>query len=57
MMLTAQAMDWGLEAEASEDCGLVPADVDSFLPNFRNPWLTSPASKKSKCSTPEGVYF
>ena len=27
MMLTARAMDWGLAAEASEACGLVPPTV------------------------------
>lgn len=57
MMLTAQAMEGGPAAEASEACGLVPANVNSFLSNFRIPWLASLASKKSKYSTPEGVYF
>lgn len=57
MMLTAQTMAQGLVAKASEACGLIPANVNSFLSNFRNPWLASLASKKSKHSTPEGVYF
>lgn len=48
MMLTARAMDWGLAAEASEARGLVPANVNSFLSNFRNPRLASLASEKSK---------
>ena len=48
MMLTAQTMAQGLVAKASEACGLIPANVNSFLSNFRNPWMASLESKKSK---------
>ena len=56
-MLTTQALAPGPVAEASEDCGLVLANVNSFLSNFRIPGLASLASKQSNYSTPQGVFF